>query len=78
MRNNILCFWTSFWSIILFHLLAARPAFAYLDPGTGSYIFQILIAAVVGAMFVIKPFFLKIKNFFRKIFVRGTDDEQAQ
>ena len=39
---------------------------AYLDPGTGSYIVQILIAAVVGGLFAVKMFWHRIKNFFSK------------
>lgn len=31
-------------------LLVAAPAFAYLDPGSGSFITQVLIASVVGGL----------------------------
>lgn len=44
----------------------SRNAYAYLDPGTGSYILQVLIAAIVGGLFAIKPFWVKIKSFFVK------------
>jgi putative flippase GtrA len=37
---------------------------AYIDPGTGSYILQLLIAAFVGISFTIKLFWKKIKKFF--------------
>jgi hypothetical protein len=47
-----------------FWLALAPPAHAYIDPGTGSYVFQILIAAVVGAAFSIKLFWRRIKGFF--------------
>ena len=40
------------------------PAYAYLDPGTGSYFLQIIIATVVGAMYAIKHFWYKIKLFY--------------
>jgi len=46
-------------------LLAMNPARAYLDPGMGSYIFQIVIAAAVGAAFVAKLFFRRLLNFRR-------------
>ena len=39
------------------------PAYAYLDPGTGSYFLQIIIATLLGAMFAIKQFWYKIKLF---------------
>jgi len=48
----------------------------YLDPGSGSYIFQLIIAALVGGAFVVKIYWGKISGFFRKIFNRGTDDTE--
>ena len=39
------------------------PAYAYLDPGTGSYFMQIIIATLLGAMYAIKQFWYKIKLF---------------
>ena len=44
-------------------LLLPEPAHAYLDPGTGSYIFQLLLAGLFGAAFAIKLFWAKIKAF---------------
>ncbi|MFN8243779.1 MAG: hypothetical protein U0X40_06955 [Ferruginibacter sp.] len=38
--------------------------FLYLDPGSGSYLVQVIIAAVVGAGFFFKNFWYKIKSFF--------------
>jgi len=43
--------------------------YAYIDPGTGSYIIQIIIAALFGISFGIKLFWGKIKVFFaQKVF----------
>ena len=67
--------WSILIGIMIFHLLAATPAFAYLDPGTGSYILQILIAFVVGALFTIKPFFSKIKAVFARLIGKHGEDE---
>ena len=39
------------------------PAYAYLDPGTGSYFLQIIIATLLGAMYAIKHFWYKVKLF---------------
>ena len=38
--------------------------FLYIDPGSGSYLIQIIIAAVLGVGFFIKNFWLSIKTFF--------------
>lgn len=41
---------------------------AYLDPGTGSMILQLIIAGLVGFGFAIKMFWSNIKGFCAKIF----------
>ncbi len=41
--------------------LAASPSYAYIDPGTGSFIIQGIIAAVVGAGVVLRMFWGRIK-----------------
>jgi hypothetical protein len=40
--------------------------FLYIDPGSGSYLIQAIIAAVLGAGFFFKNFWVKIKSFFVK------------
>jgi hypothetical protein len=56
-------------------LLAAAVAlcfpqyvYAYIDPGTGSYVFQIIIAAIVAVSFTVKIYWLKIKGFLGRLF----------
>ena len=36
----------------------------YIDPGSGTYILQMIIAAVLGVSFFFKNFWLTIKSFF--------------
>ena len=36
----------------------------YIDPGSGSYILQMIIAAVLGVSFFFKNFWLTIKSWF--------------
>ena len=40
--------------------------FLYIDPGSGSYLLQAIIAAVLGALFYFKNIWFKIKSFFIK------------
>jgi uncharacterized membrane-anchored protein len=47
-------------------LLLAMVSSAYLDPGTGSLIIQVLIGAVVAGGAMIKIFWKRIANFFSK------------
>jgi hypothetical protein len=51
---------------VLALLVLARKAHAYLDPGSGSYILQILIAGLFGALFMLKVFWGRIVGFFSK------------
>jgi hypothetical protein len=37
---------------------------AYIDPGTGSYILQIVIAGIAASVFALKMFWGKIKGLF--------------
>ena len=38
----------------------------YVDPGSGSYLVQVIIAAILGALFYFKTIWWKIKSFFHK------------
>ena len=53
---------------VLFSLALQPKAYAYLDPGTGSFFTQMLLAGLVGLSFFIKTFWQAIKNFFSRIF----------
>lgn len=70
-------------SILTSSVLAGVVAskLAYLDPGSGSYLIQLLIAALLGGAFVIKAFWRQITTFVARIF-RGkkeeTTDEQPK
>ena len=47
-------------------------AYAYLDPGTGSYLIQVLLGIGLGAAFSVKVFWGKIKAFFNRCFRKDT------
>lgn len=53
-------------------LLSLFPSasYAYLDPGTGSYVFQIIVGIALGAAFAIKAFWVRIKMFFTDLVSR--------
>lgn len=48
---------------LIFVFSFTSDAHAYLDPGTGSVLFQFLIAGILGFLFTIKTYLGKIKNF---------------
>jgi hypothetical protein len=48
-------------------LLACPPAHAgYLDPGTGSYLLQLAIGGLLGALFTAKMYWAKLKSYFTR------------
>lgn len=47
-------------------LLPAQEARAYIDPGSGSYVIQVLIAGLVTAGAAIKIFWRNIKGCFKR------------
>ncbi len=52
-------------------LLVPHDAHAYLDPGTGSYVLQMIIAGLLGAAFAIKMSWFRIKRFITGLFTRN-------
>lgn len=57
-------------------LLLPAPVYAYLDPGTGSYIFQLIIGFVLAGLFAIKAFWKNIKSVFANLFSKEQNDEE--
>ncbi len=57
--------------VFLLVIIFSKNSYAYLDPGTGSYIFQMLIAGFIGGLFAIKLFFNKIKISLKNIFSKA-------
>jgi hypothetical protein len=47
-------------------LLTPTNAWAYLDPGTGSYVLQLIVAGLLGALFTVKTFWARIVAVFRR------------
>lgn len=57
-----------FFMFLTLSSILPTSANAYLDPGTGSYVFQLLIAFMVGIAFSVKIYWVKIKLFFARVF----------
>ena len=51
----------------IFLFAAPRNAHAYIDPGTGSYITQIVIGFVAGGVFVFKKQIGGVINYFKDL-----------
>jgi hypothetical protein len=46
--------------------MTAPLVFAYLDPGTGSYLLQLALAGALGASYAVKHFWSRIKGLFTR------------
>ncbi len=51
---------------------------AYLDPGSGSFLLQLLIAALLGSLFLLKAYWGKIIAFFRRVTNRPNTDQDDE
>lgn len=63
--------------LVLLYLMFPQPAYAYLDPGTGSLIIQVVVAALLGAAFTAKIYWKNIKTFFVNRFSKKTQIEET-
>ena len=61
--------------VVAIRLIFPQPAFAYLDPGTGSYIIQLLIGAVLGGGYLIKTYWREIKTKFNQLTKKDSQDD---
>lgn len=60
---------TTIKTIIISSLIALawpKPTHAYLDPGSGSYMIQMFLAATVGFGYIFRGYFKQFKNLFKK------------
>lgn len=59
--------------IIIFFILSlvvANNAYAYIDPGIGSSLFQLAIVSILGIFYVIKIYFRRIILFLKNLFYK--------
>ena len=62
-------------------LIPTAPVYAYLDPGTGSFLLQILVAGLLGILFALRVFRDRIMILFRRLLGRpssSVDDTSSE
>lgn len=64
--------------ISLFWLLAAPPAHAYIDPGSSSYVLQVVIGAAAGVGLALATFRRRIAASVRRLFRREATKSRHQ
>ncbi len=70
-------FFNSMAVVCIFCFGVVPVAQAYLDPGSFSFVIQTLIAALVGALFVLKNYWISVKNWFTGKGQATADPEKA-
>ncbi len=57
---------------VLFTIALVMPAYAYLDPGTGSMILQAIIGGLAVASATLSVFWTRVQAFFASLFGKKT------
>ena len=65
-----------FYNIIAIFLIVTN-AYAYLDPGTGSFILQAIIGFLAALSAGFLYYWTKVKNFFLRLFKKNNKDEKT-
>lgn len=65
--------WRVFFVAVIFFLIE-KSIYAYIDPGTGSYLLQIIVATLLAFLFTVKSYWKKIKGFLQRVFARRKKD----
>tara|TARA_B100000886_G_scaffold323542_1_gene267457 strand:- start:2425 stop:2652 length:228 start_codon:yes stop_codon:yes gene_type:complete len=70
-------FYIFLYSNIIAIFLIVTNAYAYLDPGTGSFILQAIIGFLAALSAGFLYYWTKVKNFFLKLFKKNNNDEKT-
>jgi hydrogenase-4 membrane subunit HyfE len=57
-------------------VVASKASQAYVDPGTGSYVLQVMIASILAAAFLMKSTWHKIRDAVVRRFVKRAEDDK--
>jgi hypothetical protein len=69
------------WAVAVFAyvtLIAAPASFAYIDPGTGSFIFQAVVGALLAGALAVKMFWRRIWGFLTGRSRQPSDEQPAK
>lgn len=64
-------------SSITFLLSVILKPTAYLDPGSGSFIIQLMFGAIIGGLVVLRAYWSRIRAHFNKSDQETTADDEA-
>lgn len=55
-------------TVVVLLLISSAPAHAYIDPGSGSYLFQIALAGILAIAFSVKMFWRRLRASATRLF----------
>lgn len=64
--------------LIIFFFVAVKRSYAYIDPGTGSYITQLTIGFLVGGGYLVKVYWQKISSIIKSMFNKPPQNEEKK
>lgn len=56
--------------LVMLLVIAERPAQAYIDPGTASYMFQVVAGAILGGAFLARTYLSRMMTALRSLYSR--------
>jgi hypothetical protein len=56
--------------VLLLLVISERPAEAYIDPGTASYVFQMIAGAALGVLFLLRTYWQRLVTTVRSLVSR--------
>lgn len=56
--------------VLLLLVISERPAEAYIDPGTASYVFQVIAGAILGGVFLLRTYWNRVVTTVRSLVSR--------
>lgn len=60
--------------VIFLASICSRNAYAYIDPGAGSYLLQVFAGFFIGGAFAIKKYWRYLIGYFKRSNTRKTDE----
>ena len=78
MVNSIIVFFTFCCAAMSLAISMSSPAYAYLDPGTGSIILQSIIGSIAAVLAFGTMYWARFKQFFRRITGKDATESEAE
>lgn len=64
------------WLLAVLFLIFPKDSFAYLDPGSGSYLLQILLAGLLAASLTLKTFWRNLMGPVTRLFSKRSKENE--